>query len=83
VLDHGQHTTLGEVEQVGREEVAGQYRLGLRTQELPDGRESNSAGQSGGRDSRQAQGRQARPDAEKGPSAAAPGHQTKITKDAG
>ena len=34
VLDHGQDVGLGAVEQVGREEVAGQDRLGLGAQEL-------------------------------------------------
>ena len=34
VLDHGQHVHLGAVEQVGREEVTRQDRLGLRVQEL-------------------------------------------------
>jgi len=34
VLDHGQDIGLGAVEQVGREEVAGQGRLGLGAQEL-------------------------------------------------
>jgi hypothetical protein len=37
VLDHGQHVSLGAVEQVDREEVARQDRLGLRTQELRPG----------------------------------------------
>ena len=34
VLDHGEHGCPGAVEQAGREEVAGQDRLGLGTQEL-------------------------------------------------
>jgi len=34
VLDHGQDIGLGAVEQLDAEEVAGQDRLGLRTQEL-------------------------------------------------
>jgi len=34
VLDHGQDVGLGAVEQVGREEIARQDRLSLRTQEL-------------------------------------------------
>ncbi len=38
VLDHGQDIGLGAVEQVGREEVAGQDRLGLGAQELRPGR---------------------------------------------
>ena len=38
VLDNGQHVSLGAVEQVDREEVACQDRLGLRTQELRPGR---------------------------------------------
>jgi hypothetical protein len=33
VLDHGQDIRLGAVQQVGREEVARQDRLGLRAQE--------------------------------------------------
>jgi hypothetical protein len=37
VLDHGQDIDLGAVEQVGREEVARQDRLGLRSQELQPG----------------------------------------------
>jgi hypothetical protein len=37
VLDHGQDVGLGAVEQVDREEVARQDRLGLRTQELRPG----------------------------------------------
>jgi len=38
VLDHGQDTGLGAVEQAGREEVARQDRLGLGAQELWPGR---------------------------------------------
>ena len=38
VLDHGQDIGLGAVEQVDREEVAGQDRLGLGAQELRPGR---------------------------------------------
>jgi hypothetical protein len=38
VLDHGQDVGLGAVEQIGREEVACQDRLSLRTQELRPGR---------------------------------------------
>src|SRR6266513_599296 len=38
VLDHGQDVGVGAVEQVDAEEVAGQDRLGLRTQELRPGR---------------------------------------------
>jgi hypothetical protein len=34
VFDHGQDVGLGAVEQAGREEVAGQDRLGLGAQEL-------------------------------------------------
>jgi len=34
VLDDGQDVGLGAVEQIGGEEVAGQYRLGLGAQEL-------------------------------------------------
>jgi hypothetical protein len=34
VLYHGQDIGLGAVEQVGGEEVAGQYRVGLGAQEL-------------------------------------------------
>jgi hypothetical protein len=37
VLDHGEDVSLGAVEQVDREEVACQDRLGLRTQELRPG----------------------------------------------
>jgi hypothetical protein len=37
VLDHGQHVSLGAAGQAGREEVARQDRLGLRTQELRPG----------------------------------------------
>ncbi len=38
VLDHGQYAGVGAVEQVDAEEVAGQDRVGLRTQELRPGR---------------------------------------------
>ena len=38
VLYYGEDISLGAVEQVGREEVAGQDRLSLRTQELRPGR---------------------------------------------
>jgi hypothetical protein len=34
VLDHRQNVSLGAIEQVDREEVAGQDRLGLRAEEL-------------------------------------------------
>ena len=33
VLDHGEDVGLGAVEQLGREEIARQDRVGLRTQE--------------------------------------------------
>jgi hypothetical protein len=38
VLEHGEDVGLGAVDQVGREEVARQDRVGLRTQELRPGR---------------------------------------------
>jgi hypothetical protein len=38
VLYYGEDISLGAAEQVGREEVAGQDRLSLRTQELRPGR---------------------------------------------
>ena len=44
VLDHGQDVGPGAVEQVGREEVARQDRLGLRAQELRPGRPAPPAG---------------------------------------
>jgi hypothetical protein len=43
VLDHGQHIGLGAVEQVNREEVAGQDRVGLGAQELRPGRDRSVA----------------------------------------
>jgi hypothetical protein len=47
VLDHGQDVGLGAVEQVDREEVACQDRLGLGVQELRPGRPGPSRGGAG------------------------------------